>query len=261
MIRKILHTAFYMLAIAATIALLGFASSHNRQLPCTQMDIIVNSPSGNPFIVAETIRNIIISKIDTLEGRIPPPNALATMSEIIEGLPHVETARVFRTINGDIRADITQRTPLLRMVNSQNESFYVDPKGIMFPLSDLHTARVMLVTGHVPVEYSEGTHIVSGKKGEGENEIMKGLLEVVTFIHDDPFWQAFIDHITITPEGKFEMTPKNGAHIIEFGYPDRVEGKFEKLYTFYRDGLTQTGWTAYRIINLEYKNQIVCSKY
>jgi cell division protein FtsQ len=37
--------------------------------------------------------------------------------------------------------------------------------------------------------------------------------------------------------------------------------KFEKLHTFYLQGLNTTGsWNKYSVINLKFKNQIVCTK-
>jgi cell division protein FtsQ len=59
---------------------------------------------------------------------------------------------------------------------------------------------------------------------------------------------------------EFELVPKVGRHIIVFGDIDNMEKKFDKLIVFYKEGLNKTGWDKYKIINLKYENQVVCSK-
>jgi cell division protein FtsQ len=46
-----------------------------------------------------------------------------------------------------------------------------------------------------------------------------------------------------------------------FGDAKDFEEKFEKLKTFYTEGLNKTdGWNKYSTINIKYKNQVVCTK-
>jgi cell division protein FtsQ len=46
-----------------------------------------------------------------------------------------------------------------------------------------------------------------------------------------------------------------------FGEAKDFEEKFEKLKTFYTEGLNKTdGWNKYSTINIKYKNQVVCTK-
>jgi cell division protein FtsQ len=42
------------------------------------------------------------------------------------------------------------------------------------------------------------------------------------------------------------------------GDTNNIPEKFEKLTDFYVDGLNHVGWNKYQIIDLKYKNQIVC---
>ncbi|MFN6085466.1 MAG: hypothetical protein ACK476_11145, partial [Fluviicola sp.] len=63
--------------------------------------------------------------------------------------------------------------------------------------------------------------------------------------------------------GDFILIPQVGGHEIVFGTAnsDRdVKEKFEKLKTFYKEGIPYEGWNKYSSINLKYKNQIVGKK-
>jgi len=53
------------------------------------------------------------------------------------------------------------------------------------------------------------------------------------------------------------MLPQVGNERIEFGKPERVAQKFDKLMIFYKEILPRMGWNKYSRVNLEYEGQIV----
>ena len=59
---------------------------------------------------------------------------------------------------------------------------------------------------------------------------------------------------------KVELVPRVGNHIIMLGSFDRFEQKLEKLRKFYLYGLNEIGWNAYSKIDLQYRDQVVCTR-
>jgi cell division protein FtsQ len=55
-------------------------------------------------------------------------------------------------LNGKLNLDIKQRVPVFRL-NKEGRDFYVDEKGIEFPISKTYSHPCMLVTGNVKDEY------------------------------------------------------------------------------------------------------------
>ncbi len=261
MIIKALQLLLLVLLASAMALLLGAAREQNASTLCTRFDISTNSRSGNQFVRPETIRQILYQRLDTLEGKPVSRGLLKTIKKTLESVPYVERAHVYRTIDGSLRASITQRDPMMRIINNRNESFYVDTGGRLFPLSDEHTARVIIATGHIPLDYAAGACLIDrgSQVHPGEARAMAALYEVSAFIAGDPFWKAFIDQIVVLPNGKFELIPKNGIHTIEFGDAQQMEEKFAKLRLFYRHGLSKVGWQHYKRVNVEFNQQIVCS--
>ena len=74
------------------------------------------------------------------------------------------------------------------------------------------------------------------------------------------FLKVLVDEIYVDKSGDFELVPKIGNQLIIFGKPENLEEKFKKLLVFYRQGLNKTGWNKYNVINIKYRNQVVCSK-
>lgn len=90
------------------------------------------------------------------------------------------------------------------------------------------------------------------------------LLNFVVLVEKDDFWRSEIVQIVVAkgPGGapEIELVPRTGSHTVIFGGPDGAEEKLAKLLTFYRRGLRNIGWEAYRTINVKYKEQVVCTK-
>ncbi len=260
MIVRIIQGLFLVLLMAMLIALLSFANQNNRQSHQQTPDIRIESSSGNLFILAEDILEMINSRQDTGTGNMTAQEQLQQLHQLVHSIPQVEQANIYRTISGEIRANISLRDPLVRVVNKQNQSFYIDTKGVMFPLTNKHTARVMVATGHIEETFAPGKRVESISQETSGGSALWDLFQVAKHIHEDEFWRAFIDHLYILPDGRIELTPKNGTPIIAIGKANQLEEKFGKLKVFYINGLPETGWQQYRRINIEYKNQVICSK-
>jgi cell division protein FtsQ len=70
-----------------------------------------------------------------------------------------------------------------------------------------------------------------------------------------------VHQINVTNEKELELYLAVGNHKIIFGDANDIEEKFKKLKIFYTEGLNKTdGWNKYSVINVKYKNQVVCTK-
>jgi cell division protein FtsQ len=263
MIRKIAHIALSLLLILGTFILLGFAVESNSRTPVQKLDVRVDHQNGNHFLEAEMIRGMVKKHFLKEENTVVSRGKLRDIEKLITNIPHVDRAHVYRTIDGSLHIKTTQREPLIRVVNTHNESYYIDTRGRLMPLSNNYTARVRVATGHIQALYSPAIDLAASrteKEIDPNEKRLRELYRLATYISQHEFWNAFIDHIYVTPNGEFELTPKNGAHIVEFGNTEQMEEKFRKLQIFYQSGLTRVGWHHYRRVNVKYSNQVVCSK-
>jgi cell division protein FtsQ len=51
-----------------------------------------------------------------------------------------------------------------------------------------------------------------------------------------------------------------GDHLVYLGKLENFEDKLARLKEFYKKGLNRVGWNKYSRINLEFNNQIICTK-
>ena len=143
---------------------------------------------------------------------------------------------------------INQRRPLARVVTSKGEGFYVGTDGIILPVSKKYTSRVVLISGKF--NYQEGDNLWNHDYGSK-------LMDMLQFINGNDLWRVQVAQLDIDEEGDINIYPQITKQIVEFGQPENLEIKFNKLETFYKNILPRKGWNHYSRVNLKYDNQIV----
>jgi cell division protein FtsQ len=263
MLKKTATILFYIMIPVGVFVLLGFATEGNRSMHCREFHVKISGKDGNNFVDSITVVKQVYTIFDSLPGQSLRNFSLKTIENLVNEMYYVESSQAYRTIDGKVKVNIQQREPLARVINSYNESFYLDVNGRMMKTTNRYAARVMVVTGYIPARYSPVINLTD-KLPQNESSkseaLMRELFTLVNYIDQNSFLKAWIDQVFVTRSGGFELIPKNGVHVIEFGDTTDMEEKFDKLLVFYRNGLTQIGWNNYKRINLKYKNQIVCSK-
>lgn len=264
MIKKVFHILLMLCIPAGLLVLLGLTEGQNMQHTGNGLQVTVDTSCGNHFLEPETIRSLVTSSsISNFDVQPLPPGTLGRIKLLVEGNPYVRKAAIYRTIDGDIRVEVEQRDPLVRVINSNGQGFYIDREGITMPLSDEYTSRVMVASGYLQTGYQQATDLKTDKPLElvtSSEKRLRDLFTLARFIDHDPFWRSLIDQIRITQKGDFELIPMNGAHVVDFGDMDGLEEKFDKLSLFYKSGLSQVGWNYYSRISLKYDKQVVCTK-
>jgi cell division protein FtsQ len=123
-------------------------------------------------------------------------------------------------------------------------SYYIDADGREMALSENYTARVVVVTGT-----------------EDKTFFGDSLYQVVQAIRKEPFLDALVQEIAVSPDHTLEIIPRVGDQRIFFGDAGNPEWKLTKLRAFYQKGLPNVGWNRYSRIDLRYSNQIVARKW
>lgn len=177
---------------------------------------------------------------------------LDAMEKSLETYPFIESADVSLDLSGRLIVKVLQRSPVLRVINSHQMSYYVAKSGFKMPTHQTFTPRVLVATGNIAETLMDSSSVKSKLLGD--------LLAIANYCEKDKFWQSQIEQLYVDNYLDIVLIPKVGNHSIVFGSADNLEGKFERLKTFYLQGLNKVGWDAYSRINLKYDSQIVAEK-
>jgi cell division protein FtsQ len=93
-----------------------------------------------------------------------------------------------------------------------------------------------------------------------KNSILKDIYHLVNYINADDFWSAQIDQIYVDGNNEIDLIPRVGNQLVHLGTIENLKGKLRNLEAFYVKVLPAVGWNKYSLIDLEFKDQIVCKK-
>jgi cell division protein FtsQ len=174
-------------------------------------------------------------------------------------LRDLRVAEVYTTVDGAIHLYVDQRDPIMRIIPDEGGDFFLDEDGFLFRKRNLYNPRLHIISGNInitPAMLDSVSVLDTIIKGT----ILKEAYHFVQYINDDKFWSALIDQIYVDNRDEVNLIPRLGNHIIHLGTFENYEAKLRNLGAFYDKVLPEAGWNKYSIINLEYKDQVVCKR-
>lgn len=259
MINKILNITFWSAFLLGTIVLYGFVNENPELDICKGPVVKIDHKNNNHFIDESDVRGLISKLGYHLEGQPLAEIDLKLIERELRNKPSVLNAQVYTTIDCALKVDVEERNPIARIYNKNGTGFYLDEDGRLMPLSNKFTARVLVFSGDLNLNYADLVN--SASEGiEDQQAFVNSLYTLSAFIHSDSFWRAQIAQVEVSSDHNLFLIPKVGKQRIEFGKVKGFDQKFKNLRILYEEGFSKTGWNEYSTINLKYENQVICSK-
>lgn len=258
--KKILHISFISILVAGTIALLAFTDIEYQGKAFRSFTIDILNPSDRAMITADEIKNLVTGKFGQIEGATMARVDLYELENTVQANPYVSSCEVYQTIEGDLVLKARVREPLVRVVNSDDDQFYLDLNGYLMPVNPVHPSHVLIASGFIPDKYISLDKSEKPLNAYPDTSALHEVYPVAFYIFKDDFLRSFIDQIYINDKKEIELVPKIGSQTIIFGNATDAAEKLENLKTFYQKVMCNINWHTYKSINLKYKNQVVCLK-
>lgn len=256
--KRILKISMLVLLIGGTLLGLGFVNNKPEKTNCEEITISIKRPDGNEYVLEEEIKNTVLLYCNEHQDSSDNPEInISKIEEAIKKNPSIAQCEVYRTVKGSLHAEIVQRRPIGRIINAMGESFYLDENGWMMPAVTGRPARVTVVTGEIYESFSPNPYFMENDSA-AVISVLDEVYTLLKYINQHPFWSAQIEQIVVNKDKSFILIPKVGNHEIHFGKIDNMEGKLKKLEIFYQRGMTAEGWKGYKVVDVQYKNQIIC---
>ena len=243
MLKKILIISVAALLLAYLLFSVFYVNPNaKKDLPCKEIRInIVDTLERHYMNDADIINSITKAGLSPVGKDMATVNTAAIEKKLEENRL-IKRAECYKTIDGTLRIKIYQRIPVLRIFSAKG-SYYVDNEGEKMPVPENFAAYVPVASGFIEDEFAK-----------------KQLYDFALFLQQDKFWNSQIKQIYVSSNGDIELTPAVGNHQIIIGKIENYKENLEKLRLFYEKGLSKVGWNKYSVINLKYKNQVVCTK-
>ncbi len=255
--KKIFHIALFGIFAVALAGLMGFIYIEQGKQPVRNVVVNISRPLPEGFLDTTTIKKAVMFADSVDKMRVKDVSLLKIERSVLEN-PFAAAADAYVNIDNELVINVKERAPVLRIFNKKHKGFYIDNTGKIFPLSGNYTPRVLIANGYFDVPYRKGHPDVFDSVYK--DTPLADLFVLTQLIRKNNFLNAQISQMYVNSKGEFDMIPELGNHLIRLGTPDDAEQKLEKLELFYKKALIKEGWDKYEIINLKYKNQVVCEK-
>lgn len=228
-----------MVVVIALIGFLyGFAEKRNnyREINGVEVNFIEDE---NLYVTKDIVNKLLIQNKDKVKNATKETIALNEIEKRLDSHDMIADADVYVTVKGTLGATVVQRKPLGRVYGST--VFYIDSDGKKMPLSKHHSARVPLVF----------------------NVTDKDVLTVfplLEFAASDSFLRKHITEIYKERNGTYTLKLRDVNFEVEFGLVNDIQRKINNLKAFYKKAMKDNKLNSYSKVNLQFGNQVVCTK-
>ena len=241
MFKRILKFPLAAVIVCYTLFALVFIPSDKKEGIC--QGVFINVDDNDLEIISrEEVMDILKE-----EGLDPSGKDIAAfrcydIENFIDSISLIEKCQVYNSIKGYTIIDIDCRIPIIKVYDKDNNTYHIDNKGYIIHGID---KALYLPIANGCIDDSIATSEV---------------ISIARTINKDEFWNSQIEQIHFDENGDITMVPRVGNHIIEFGKAQDIKEKFDKLHTFYLNGMNKIGWNKYSKLNIEFGNKVICTQ-
>jgi len=240
-----------IILMAFVIVLLSASSKVSEKNVCKFIQVNLANSESIKFINEQEIKNLIERNVDHfIIGKRSQLLDIERIEAEVKKISFVNRVDAFINSNNSLCINVQQRKPLVRVINKNNVSYYIDENKNKFPTSDNFTARVTIVHGNVE---DNGRY-----EGIIKTKDLNQIYEFATYINKNEFWKAMVEQIYIDKKKEYSFIPKWGNTEIKLGTLKGYKTKLKKLKIYYKQNIANNNWSKCEAINLKYKNQVVC---
>ena len=255
---KIIKKILIIIPVLYLVIVPVYIAHTTESMPCGGIIISINDSSKYHFVSKREIAGLISKNGTRVIGQpvrdIPLPEIEGRISQLRE----LRDTQVYTTIDGILHVSVDQRNPIMRVIAGGGD-YFVDEEGIVVRSKVLYNPRLHIVGGNIRIT-APMLNGVSVLDTSIKNSILKDIYVLVNYIDNDDFWSAQIDQIYVDNDDEIDLIPRLGNNVIHLGTTENFKGKLRNLEAFYKKVLPEVGWNKYELINLEFKDQIVCRK-
>jgi len=260
MIKRILNISLWLIALTSVAAFAVYALYLYGETNSNALKIDLQNKNNIELLTSEIeLRTELLENHLPIEGQKIKNLNLKEIEKNVGRISYLQEYNAYFNINGNTAITASPRKAILRVYNTAGQHFYLGSDTVVMPLSPQHSLRLLLANGALPK--INNAHF---KQSENDRpdlpDIYKKIYILAAKIQDDEFLNALIDQIYVKQNQEFELIPKAGIGLIEFGNMDNIDDKLKRLKIFYIKGNEKINWNIYKSINLKYENQVVCTK-
>ncbi len=232
--------------LAGVLSYMVFAivtmSRDDDQRICQGIRIYLEDAPNKDFVDSSFVAGLLSSADMQIQNQHISDIDINGTEAIIRNNPYIDSVTCYYTPEDVMCIKVIPRTPVLHVMAENGESYYMDDNGNDMPTSHF-ALDLCLATGNITKQFAK-----------------EHLLPIAHYINEHEPWNKDIQQIYVKTPKHLELIPTIEGHKIILGEPVDLESKMKRLSAFYEECLNKVGWNKYSVINLNFADQVVCTK-
>ena len=253
MVKKILSIALWVITAAALVVLFVFAREDYLNRPVQKIQLITETDTG--FVRKAEVRDNLWQlcgrkNIGTVD--------MVKIQKHLDNNPWIAANASYIDLDGTLNVNYEEYEPKFRVFGRHGRSVYVTDDGVVIPTSRLYTPYVMVASGNFYIDNDTTSYQLADSVESHRNLI--NALTWLKAIESNEFISNSVGQLYCNARNEFELTVKDIDARVILGDTCLAADKLRRLEIFMKQRPNGPDTKTMKSINLNYKNQIVCTK-
>lgn len=255
--RKILNILLLTFTISCFLALCGYYVYRHFTSELVDLNLSINRDVENGFIDAASSRQTIMNVCDTVNNEHIYMIPLDSLRKTLAKNPWTTEVEASINLKGVLDVNLKECEPVVRIYNISGKSVYLDNDGNIYPENKNYTPHLLIASGYAKFP--------SDKNGNVNDSIyvdtdLPELYKIMMSVMADDYAKNCVKQIYLDVNKNYIFYLNNTDIFVIFGDANSVDEKLFKMKHFFMKMLGNPELDNYRSINLNYKNQVICTK-
>lgn len=247
-LKKIFTVLIWCLLGGSGLAILIAAINAKNSSLCQGLEIEINGGNKAQFLNKKDMVSLLENEgLKDLPNKKMSSFDLLKWENFLKKNNWIRDAQLYFDNNQKLEIRIEERQPLARIFTVSGNSYLIDSSGVQMAMPERAVFSLPVFTGYPGEKFGL----------RRDSALDRQIRDLAIFLNRDPFWSNQIQEVNISATKTFLMTPLIGNQQIVFGDGSNYENKFHRLFIFYKQVISQTGFEKYTGINLAYTDQVI----
>lgn len=231
------------------------AREHYLDTPVRSVNLNIERSTDSGFVKSKAV----LANIGTLSKntKIGTVN-MEGIRKQLKANPWIESSSAYIGLDAIMNVSIKEYEPVMRIFDKDGTSAYVTADGLLLPTSLGYTPRLLIASGNFTLD-NEHLNQPLCDTVEADRNILNALY-VFEALERNKSLKNNIGQLYCNARNEFEIVAKGIPSRIVLGSTDNLDDKLRRLEIFINQKAGSAELYGFKKIDLQFKNQIVCTK-
>lgn len=255
--RRVLNILLLIVTLSGFLSLCGYYVYQHFTAPLGDLNLSIERENENGFIDDVDTRQTIMNVCDTVNNNQIYMMPLDSLRNTLDANPWTTEVKASINLKGTLDVSLVECKPIMRIYNISGKSVYLDADGNIYPENKNHTPHLLIASGYAkfPVKgaanVNDSTYVTTD---------LPELYEVMMSVLNDDYARNCVKQVYLDAKKNYIFYLNNTDIFVIFGDANNIDEKLFKMKNFFKKMLGNPELDNYRSVNLNYKNQVVCTK-